>query len=137
MQRARENCAGSENGSPHDPILTMANGKGKQPMKRPDVINHPPHYKAANGIETIDVIEGFGLDFRLGNAVKYLLRCGKKCDLPDVKARHAATIEDLQKARWYIDRSIKDYERRIEFWRKMDATIARNNRKYSKRRPKR
>lgn len=63
-----------------------------------DAVNHPPHYKAANGLEAIDVIESFGLSnsFALGNAAKYLLRAGRKGD----------AVEDLKKARWYLDREI-------------------------------
>jgi hypothetical protein len=61
-----------------------------------DSVNHPPHYKG-NGIEVIDVIEGFGLNFRLGNAIKYILRAGKKGEAK----------EDLRKARWYVDREIE------------------------------
>ncbi len=60
-----------------------------------DPIN-PSHYKA-NGLEVIDVIEAFGLNFAIGNAIKYLLRAGKKGD----------RLEDLKKARWYIDREIE------------------------------
>jgi hypothetical protein len=56
----------------------------------------PAHYKAG-GIEAIDVIEAFGLGFRLGNAIKYILRAGRK----------GATVEDLKKARWYLDREIQ------------------------------
>lgn len=63
-----------------------------------DVVNHPPHYKAPNGLEAIDVIEGFGLGFHRGNAVKYLLRAGKKGD----------ATQDIQKARWYV---LRDLER--------------------------
>lgn len=62
-----------------------------------ELINHPKHYQAANGMEVIDVIEAFGLNFRLGNAVKYILRCGRKGD----------KVEDLRKARWYIVREIE------------------------------
>ena len=62
---------------------------------RIESVNHPPHYKA-NGIEAIDVIEAFGLGFNLGNAVKYILRAGRKGDAKD----------DLAKARWYIEREI-------------------------------
>jgi DNA-binding NtrC family response regulator len=58
-------------------------------------VDHPPHYQA-NGIEAIDVIEAFGLGFRLGNAVKYILRGGRK----------GPRTEDLRKARWYLDREI-------------------------------
>jgi hypothetical protein len=60
-----------------------------------DPIN-PPHYKAAGGMECIDVIEAFGLGFNLGNAVKYILRAGKKGDAK----------EDLRKAIWYLQREV-------------------------------
>lgn len=59
-------------------------------------VDHPAHY-AANGIEAIDVIEAFGLGFSTGNAVKYILREGRKT---------ADGIKDLEKARWYLDREI-------------------------------
>lgn len=67
-----------------------------------DSVNHPPHYKAANGLEAIDVIEAFGLDqsFALGNAAKYLLRAGRKGE----------TLQDLKKARWYLNRKIEQLE---------------------------
>ena len=63
-----------------------------------DYVNHPPHYKSG-GMEVIDVIEAFGLDYCTGNAIKYLLRCGKK----DI----APPVEDLKKAIWYIERKIQ------------------------------
>ena len=61
-----------------------------------DMINSPPHYQAG-GLEVIDVIEAFRLDFHLGNVVKYILRAGFKGD----------ALEDLRKARWYLDRRIE------------------------------
>lgn len=63
--------------------------------KAGDNVNHPQHYKSAAGIEVIDVIEAFGLGFHLGNVVKYVLRAPNKNG-----------IEDLKKARWYLDREI-------------------------------
>lgn len=60
-----------------------------------DKVNHPHHYQG-NTFEVIDVIEDFGLGFSLGNAIKYILRAGKKGD----------RIEDLKKAIWYIEREI-------------------------------
>lgn len=62
-----------------------------------DNVNHPAHYRGGGGIESIEVIEAFGLGFALGNVVKYVLRSGKK---------HATPLEDLRKARWYLDREI-------------------------------
>jgi len=64
--------------------------------KKPDPVNHPPHYKAG-GIETIDFIEAKDLNFRLGNAVKYISRAGKKDSDP---------VQDLEKAAWYLKREI-------------------------------
>lgn len=66
--------------------------------KQYDFIN-PNHYKTDKGIESIDVIEAFELDFCLGNAVKYILRAGKKPDQPIER--------DLEKAIWYLQRRIK------------------------------
>jgi len=73
------------------------------PMSPSDPVNHPAHYRTAAGIESIDVIEAFGLGFRAGNAVKYILRAGKK----DPK-KH---IEDLEKAAWYVAREIAALKR--------------------------
>lgn len=65
-----------------------------------DVVNHPPHYKSDSGIESIDVIESFNLNFCLGNTIKYVLRHQKK----------GKPLEDLKKARWYLDREIDKLE---------------------------
>ena len=65
-----------------------------------DPVNHPDHYNQ-NGMESIDVIEAFELDFHLGNAVKYILRAGKKTDDPR---------QDLEKAAWYIARKLDKLE---------------------------
>ena len=61
-----------------------------------DPVDHPVHYMTAAGLEAIDVIEAFGLGFHLGNVVKYALCAGRKGD----------AMEDLKKARWYLDREI-------------------------------
>lgn len=61
----------------------------------PDPVNHPPHYKTG-GIETIDFIEAKGLNYRLGNVVKYITRAEHKGNRK----------EDLQKALWYLQREI-------------------------------
>ena len=64
-----------------------------------DAIN-PSYYQ--NGIETIEAIEAWGLGFCLGNAVKYISRAGKKDP--------TKTVEDLNKAIWYIQRRIYQLE---------------------------
>lgn len=61
-------------------------------------VNHPSHYQG-NKTEVIDIIDDYELDFCLGNAIKYILRCGKKFENKQV--------EDLKKAIWYIEHKIK------------------------------
>lgn len=70
-----------------------------------DPVNHPSHYKQG-GIETIDVIEAWGLGFNLGNAVKYISRAGKK----DPKKE----LEDLEKAEFYLKRQIATLRKKLE-----------------------
>lgn len=60
-----------------------------------DVINHPSHYTRGK-IEVIDFIEDQRLPYHLGNVIKYIARAGYKGD----------KLEDLKKARWYLDRYI-------------------------------
>lgn len=60
-----------------------------------DMVNSPPHY-TAGGVETIDFIEAKKLNYNLGNAVKYITRA-------DLKGNR---VEDLKKAKWYIEREI-------------------------------
>lgn len=63
-------------------------------------VNNPKHYNTGN-IEVIDYIEdqGWGVGFCLGNAIKYISRAGKK--------DASKTIEDLEKAEWYLRRAIE------------------------------
>ena len=66
-----------------------------------DLVNHPSHYKVG-GIETIDFIEAKGLNYHLGNAVKYISRADHK----------GTAIQDLKKAVWYILRDIENREKK-------------------------
>ena len=66
-----------------------------------ETINHPEHYN--KGIETIAFIESWGMDFNTGNVVKYLTRAPYK----------GSEIEDLKKARWYLDRLIEQKESQL------------------------
>jgi hypothetical protein len=62
-------------------------------------VNHPDHYGGKdNPYEAIKVIEAWELDFCLGNTVKYISRAGKK--------ESDKTIQDLEKAKWYLERKI-------------------------------
>jgi hypothetical protein len=66
-----------------------------------ETVNHPDYYNTGN-IEVIDFIEDQQLGFNLGNAVKYISRAGKK--------NPEKTVEDLKKARWYLNRKISNLE---------------------------
>lgn len=66
-----------------------------------DSVNHPKHYTShKSGVECIDITEH--LNFCIGNAMKYLWRVDDKGD----------PIENLQKAKWYIEREIYRREKK-------------------------
>ena len=67
-------------------------------IKTPDLVNSPSHYQG-NGIEVIDIIEAFNLNFSLGNAIKYILRADKKGNKK----------QDIQKAIWYLNNELKKF----------------------------
>lgn len=63
-------------------------------------VNHPSHYGGwGNPYETIRVIDAWELDFYLGNVVKYISRAGKK--------DASSEIQDLEKAKWYLEKKIE------------------------------
>ena len=64
----------------------------KENVPKPDMVNKPPHYKDASGIECKEITCHRKMPFSLGNAIKYLYRAGSKGDL----------LEDLKKAEWYL-----------------------------------
>lgn len=84
-----------------------------------DNVNHPQHYQSKSGLETIDVIEAFteglvgGEATNTGNVLKYMCRWKSKNGL-----------EDLKKARWYLDRLIGIVEKRDEEMRKLAASTS-------------
>lgn len=78
-------------------------------MGKQDMVNNPAHYQSDSGLEVIDVIEAFTADLKgyeaveTGNVLKYMCRWKKKNGL-----------EDLKKARWYLDRLIENVEKGVE-----------------------
>ena len=60
-----------------------------------EMVNHPSHYNV--GIETIDYIESWEMNFNTGNVIKYTTRAGFKEN----------QLEDLEKAKWYLEREIQ------------------------------
>jgi hypothetical protein len=63
-----------------------------------EMVDHPSHYN--QGIETIEYIESWSMNFNTGNVIKYVTRAGYKND----------QLEDLKKAMWYLDREIQRLE---------------------------
>lgn len=61
-----------------------------------NVIKHPKHY-AYSKYEPKDVIRSWGLNFNLGNAIKYIARAGRKDDI----------VQDLEKAKQYLEFEIE------------------------------
>jgi len=78
-------------------VVRYGGHSGAEPPPAPmsDPVNHPAHYTShPSGVECIQVTEHMG--FNVGNAVKYLWRA-------DLKGN---ALEDLRKARWYVEREI-------------------------------
>ena len=73
-------------------------------MKEFDVINNPSHYCEGRTYEPIAVIKDWGLNFNLGNTVKYISRAGRKDNI----------LQDLKKAKFYLDWEIKYLESKGE-----------------------
>jgi len=79
---------------------SLPNVDRAQLAKLPERVNHPSHYNQGK-YEVIDVIQDWGLDFTEGNVVKYVARSKHKEN----------RVEDLKKARWYLDYLISQLEK--------------------------
>ena len=66
-------------------------------------VDHPAHYGGDTVYEVVKVVFAWKLDFVLGNVVKYIVRSGKKPDIP--------ALEDLRKAAWYLNWYVEELER--------------------------
>jgi hypothetical protein len=64
--------------------------------KKKENVNHPKHY-IVKGIEPIEYIESHDFNFNLGNVIKYVSRADYK----------GSEIEDLKKAKWYLEKEIE------------------------------
>ncbi len=86
-----------------EPILGYESERRDEdrPFQEPvrNSVDHPAHYNAGK-FEVIDVIEDWDLCFNAGNVVKYIARAKHK----------GKELEDLRKARWYLDRLIANLE---------------------------
>lgn len=74
-----------------------------------DMVNHPSHYQSESGLEVIDVIKAFTSNLTgveatdTGNVLKYMCRWKNKNG-----------VEDLKKAKWYLEHLINNVENKIE-----------------------
>jgi hypothetical protein len=86
-------------------IVTESKKEGcLKKVESKETVNHPQHYGGADNLyEAIKVIEAWRLSFNLGNVVKYVSRAGKKCGY----------IEDLEKARFYLNREIENAKKEV------------------------
>lgn len=73
-------------------------------FEKPDTKTEPAHYKMSK-IAAIDVIEDWDLGFHAGNVIKYFARAGYK--------EGVTALDDLKKARWYLDRLIQTAEGKV------------------------
>ncbi len=79
-------------------VLCGAELKSTPILRDTEMVDHPPHYNAhPSGVECITVTEHF--NFNRCNALKYIWRAGEK-------GGPAQEIQDLEKARWYLEREI-------------------------------
>lgn len=81
---------------------TSDSGAEKGVKPETDAVNHPAHYGGDTTYEAIKVITAWGLGFDLGNVTKYVARAGKKDPTKE--------LEDLRKARFYLDHRINQLE---------------------------
>lgn len=85
------------------PVISENRKETDIPVK--DMVNHPPHYQSKSGLEVIDVIDAFTSDL-----------CGRECNYTSHILRYTLRwkqkngLEDLKKARWYLNRLIETLE---------------------------
>ena len=109
MEFSCRDCKFDDKAGTEAPCTTCINNGGTfvkyipkdKEVESNDVVNRPAHYTDGK-IEVIEYIEDKKLGFCLGNAIKYISRAGKKDPTKE--------IEDLKKAKWYIERRIKELE---------------------------
>jgi len=96
-------CWADTNEECGSPISCMQHNVCQMHGKKRELVDHPGHYGGGNNpYEVIKVIFAWGLDksFCLGNVIKYIARHEHK----------GTALQDLKKARWYLDEAIKQME---------------------------
>ena len=116
MSKYCDNCGNKGNVNSDCRICTVVENNGQEILipshyvpKDKEMIDHPSHYGGANNpYEAIKVIEAWEADFNIGTTLRYLCRCGKKTIGGSAEEMR---LEDLKKARWYLDREIQNIEK--------------------------
>lgn len=118
MSKYCDNCENKGSANSDCGICTVVENCGKEISipshyvpKNKEMVNHPIHYGGAdNPYEAIKVIEAWEADFNIGTTLRYLCRCGKKTIGGSAEEMR---LEDLKKARWYLDREIQNIEKSL------------------------
>ena len=97
--------------NPEDIIGKAKFSSADDELKKHDPVNHPAHYTDGK-IEVIDFINDKKMNFNRGNVIKYVSRAGKKASkaLDDKKKE----IQDLEKAKFYLEDEIKRLKQQLE-----------------------
>jgi hypothetical protein len=103
MDMGCDTCAHADLDDEQEPCKNCWGCLSWEPVKvvPGDNVNYPAHYNTSD-IQPIVAIEAWGLNFRLGNVIKYVAR-----------HKHKNGLEDLKKALYYLDREIEQYERDV------------------------
>ena len=118
MSKYCDNCANKGSVNSDCRVCTVAENNGQEISipshyvpKNKEMVNHPLHYGGAdNPYEAIKVIEAWEANFNIGTTLRYLCRCGKKTIGGSAEEMR---LEDLKKARWYLDREIQNIEKSL------------------------
>ena len=98
-EQAAQFLTGLEGFAARESLIIPSEEAARELAAHREAVNHPSHYHAASGLEVIDVIEAWELNFNRGNALKYLARAGHKDPTTE--------RQDLEKALWYIERELE------------------------------
>lgn len=101
-------CYGHPTGCSCDDCIVLRDESIESDSDQIDLINRPPHYITPSGLEAVDVLEAFELNFHRGTAVTYILRAGKK-------GGPAEELKDLQKAHRWLGREINRLQGKREW----------------------
>ena len=118
MSKYCDNCGNQGNVNSDCRVCTLVENNGQEILipshyvpKDKEMVNHPSHYGGAdNPYVAIKVIEAWEADFNIGTTLRYLCRCGKKTIGGSAEEMR---LEDLKKARWYLDREIQNIEKSL------------------------